>query len=231
MKSNDISCNVNGNKIPSGVETVPAKEGDTIKVQWDSSSHPGPITHFLYGPVDDAANTAGFGAGWFKINEFDREGDKWANEIMESQNMTYEFKLPTGLQSGEYLVCLMLTLVTYIFQMADDFNSSDLKCLPFMVLRPLVEPSSISGVLSSKSPELAVAATQGSLFPEHITRKTTTSTFPTSIMASTFLPTVLPAVPLQLAVAQVPLQLLLQTPLPQPPQLRHRLVLHSRRHQ
>lgn len=104
VTSNDIVCNVDGSTVPSGVETVSANEGDAIKVQWDSSTHPGPITHFLYGPVDDASQATGIGAGWFKIDELDAVDGKWANEIMMANNMTHEFKLPTGLASGEYLV-------------------------------------------------------------------------------------------------------------------------------
>lgn len=104
VTSDDIVCNVNGAKVPSGVETVAAKEGDTIKVQWDQSGHPGPITHMLYGPVDDASQTTGIGAGWFKIDELDYVDGKWANEIMGANNMTREFALPTGLASGEYLL-------------------------------------------------------------------------------------------------------------------------------
>ncbi|KAL3428435.1 fungal cellulose binding domain-containing protein [Phlyctema vagabunda] len=103
LTSNDITCNVNGNTVPSGVETTPANAGDTIKVQWDSSSHPGPIQHYLFGPVDDAAQATGIGS-WFKIDEFTQTDGKWANEIMLTQNMTYEFKLPTGLPSGDYLL-------------------------------------------------------------------------------------------------------------------------------
>jgi cellulase len=99
-----MACNVGGSKVPSGVETVAAAEGDSIKVQWDSSGHPGPITHFLYGPVDDASQATGIGAGWFKIDELDQVDGKWANEIMQADNMTHEFKLPTGLASGEYLL-------------------------------------------------------------------------------------------------------------------------------
>lgn len=104
VKSNDIACNVGGSKVPSNVETVPANEGDTIKVQWDQSGHPGPITHMLFGPVDDASQETGVGAGWFKIDELDYVDGKWANEIMGANNMTREFKLPTGLASGEYLL-------------------------------------------------------------------------------------------------------------------------------
>lgn len=107
VTSNDMACNVGGSKVPSGVKTLEAKEGDSIKVQWTQSGHPGPITHFLYGPVDDASQATGVGAGWFKIDELDYKGGKWASEIMGANNMTYEFKLPTGLKSGEYLVCYL----------------------------------------------------------------------------------------------------------------------------
>ncbi|KAF2036169.1 hypothetical protein EK21DRAFT_83878 [Setomelanomma holmii] len=102
VTSTDMACNVpstNGQ----AVSTVDAAAGDSIKVQWDSSSHPGPITHFLL-PVDDAATATGAGAGWFKIDELDYVDGKWANEIMQAANMTHEFKLPTGLASGQYLL-------------------------------------------------------------------------------------------------------------------------------
>lgn len=101
VKSEDIACNVNGQ---TGVaDTVAASEGDTIKVQWDQSGHPGPITHMLFGPVDSAKAATGVGS-WFKIDELDNVDGKWANEIMGANNMTHEFKLPTGLPSGEYLL-------------------------------------------------------------------------------------------------------------------------------
>lgn len=103
VTSNDITCNVNGNKVPSGVSTIAAQAGNTIKVQWDSSTHPGPITHMLYGPVPDASQATGVGA-WTKIDELDYVDGKWANEIMEAKNMTYEFRLPANLASGDYLV-------------------------------------------------------------------------------------------------------------------------------
>ncbi|KAL1612140.1 hypothetical protein SLS60_000363 [Paraconiothyrium brasiliense] len=101
VTSEDIACNVDGQ---TGVaDTVAAAEGDTIKVQWDQSGHPGPITHMLFGPVDSAKAATGVGS-WFKIDELDYVDGKWANEIMGAANMTHEFKLPTGLPSGEYLL-------------------------------------------------------------------------------------------------------------------------------
>ncbi|KAJ5040388.1 uncharacterized protein L3040_006044 [Drepanopeziza brunnea f. sp. 'multigermtubi'] len=104
VTSEDIVCNVGGNIVPSNVVTAPANEGDSIKVQWDSSTHPGPITHMLFGPVDDASQATGVGS-WFKIDEFaSTENGTWANVIMAAQDMTYTFNLPTGLASGEYLL-------------------------------------------------------------------------------------------------------------------------------
>lgn len=91
--------------MPSGVQTVPAKEGDSITVAWDLSTHSGPITHFLYGPVDDASMASGVGAGWAKIDERDYVDGHWANEVVEDAGGNYTFKLPTGLKSGDYLVC------------------------------------------------------------------------------------------------------------------------------
>ncbi|KAI1372421.1 lytic polysaccharide monooxygenase [Hypoxylon crocopeplum] len=104
LKSNDIVCNVGGDKVPSGVKTVSAREGDKITVAWDPSTHPGPITHFLYGPVDDAAQASGVGAGWFKIDERDYVDGHWGNEVVESSGGNYTFKLPTSLKSGDYLL-------------------------------------------------------------------------------------------------------------------------------
>ncbi|KAI0176828.1 endoglucanase-like protein II [Pestalotiopsis sp. NC0098] len=104
VTSDDIACNVNGSDVPSGVDTIAANEGDSITVNWDISSHPGPITHFLFGPVDDAAQATGIGAGWFKIDERDYVDGAWANEYLSDNGGNYTFSLPTGLQSGDYLV-------------------------------------------------------------------------------------------------------------------------------
>ncbi|KAI5918488.1 glycosyl hydrolase family 61-domain-containing protein [Camillea tinctor] len=104
VTSDDIACNVNGSITPSGVETYAANEGDKITVNWDISSHPGPITHFLFGPVDDASQASGIGAGWFKIDELDYQNGTWANEVVGNNGGNYTFSLPTGLESGDYLL-------------------------------------------------------------------------------------------------------------------------------
>ncbi|KFY92883.1 hypothetical protein V498_04693 [Pseudogymnoascus sp. VKM F-4517 (FW-2822)] len=103
VSSNDITCNVNGNTVPRTEAVCAAAAGDTIKVQWDSSTHPGPITHFLLGPIGDATQESGVG-GWVKIDEVGYVDGQWANEIMEAVEMTHEFKLPANLESGDYLL-------------------------------------------------------------------------------------------------------------------------------
>lgn len=50
-----------------------------------------------------ASMATGIGS-WAKINEFDDEDGEWANQIMEAQNMTYTFKLPSNLATGDYLL-------------------------------------------------------------------------------------------------------------------------------
>ncbi|KAL9623595.1 MAG: hypothetical protein Q9160_002051 [Pyrenula sp. 1 TL-2023] len=103
VTSNDITCNVNGNAVPTTVKTIAAKAGDRIEVQWDTSTHPGPITHSLYGPVADASKATGLGT-WYKINELDYANGEWANQVMEAAGMTYNFTLPAKLASGDYLL-------------------------------------------------------------------------------------------------------------------------------
>jgi lytic cellulose monooxygenase (C1-hydroxylating) len=103
VTSNDIACNVGGTS-GAGIATIAANAGDKITVQWDQSTHPGPITHMLYGPVGGASSASGVGS-WAKIDELNWEDGKWANEIMSAVSMKYSFRLPSNLASGEYLVC------------------------------------------------------------------------------------------------------------------------------
>jgi hypothetical protein len=58
VTSKDIVCNVGGTS-GAGVKTIEAKAGDKITVQWDQSTHPGPITHMLHGPVASAEAATG----------------------------------------------------------------------------------------------------------------------------------------------------------------------------
>lgn len=121
-------CNVGGDKVPSGVQTVSAHEGDKITVGWDPSGHPGPITHFMYGPVDDASKASGVGAGWFKIDERDYVDGHWANEIVQDNGGNYTFTLPDKLKSGDYLVRSLHSLSTFLRMNMANLLSYDLKC-------------------------------------------------------------------------------------------------------
>jgi cellulase len=106
IKSDAMACNIYSTDA---VETVNANAGDSIKVQWSPIVHPGPITHFLK-PVASATTDTGVGAGWFKIDELDFVDGKWGSDVMIANNMTHDFKLPTGLASGEYLVSLHISM-------------------------------------------------------------------------------------------------------------------------
>ncbi|KAJ6259131.1 Endoglucanase-4 [Drechslerella dactyloides] len=102
VNSNDIACNVNGSN-GANVAVVNANAGDTIQVQWDVSSHPGPIVHSLFGPVSSAKTATGIGA-WFKIQELDYANNLWANQVLEANAGKFTFTLPRNLASGEYLL-------------------------------------------------------------------------------------------------------------------------------
>jgi cellulase len=121
IKGNDMACNVPTNAA--AVKTVEASAGDSIKVQWSPLVHPGPITHFLK-PVTDAATDTGVGAGWFKIDELDFVDGKWASDVMIANNMTHDFKLPTGLASGEYLVSPHISMTSTKTLLIDELIAS-----------------------------------------------------------------------------------------------------------
>lgn len=89
--------------MPSGVSTISAAAGANFTVQWDSSSHPGPIQHFLFGPVTNASLSTGIGS-WVKIDEFDEYNGTFASNIMEENDMKYSFYLPTNIADGDYLL-------------------------------------------------------------------------------------------------------------------------------
>ncbi|KAI5841351.1 glycosyl hydrolase family 61-domain-containing protein [Morchella snyderi] len=107
VQSTDIRCNVNGLSA-SGTNPVPGvcavNAGDEITVIWDTSTHPGPIQHFLYGPISDALTADGSGAKWSKIDVLNVQDGKMANVIMMENAGKYTFKLPETLTSGEYLL-------------------------------------------------------------------------------------------------------------------------------
>ncbi|KAF3909846.1 Endoglucanase-4 [Orbilia brochopaga] len=102
VTSTDIVCNVNG-LSGANVDVIAANAGDTIQVQWDVSTHPGPIVHSLFGPVSSAKSATGVGS-WFKVQELDYANGQWANEVLMANAGKFSFALPQNLASGEYLL-------------------------------------------------------------------------------------------------------------------------------
>ncbi|RVD84282.1 uncharacterized protein DFL_006043 [Arthrobotrys flagrans] len=102
VTSTDITCNVNGSN-GANVAVINANAGDTIEVQWDTSTHPGPIVHSLQGPLASAKSASGVG-DWFKIQELNYVNGKWANEVVAANAGKFSFNLPSNLASGEYLL-------------------------------------------------------------------------------------------------------------------------------
>ncbi|KAG8736326.1 hypothetical protein FRC12_017686 [Ceratobasidium sp. 428] len=99
VNSNDIICNVNGNRAASGVTNVPA--GATAYVQWDQGAHPGPNLIYL-AKVSDAKTTTITGLKWFKISQEGLLGGQtWSSP---KSNGRYSFKIPSNIAPGQYLL-------------------------------------------------------------------------------------------------------------------------------
>ncbi|RYC54496.1 hypothetical protein CHU98_g11712 [Xylaria longipes] len=82
----------------------PRKQATRSKCSGTAPRTPAPSRTCYTGPSTARAAASGIGAGWFKIDEEDYVDGKWANEIMEADDMTRTFKLPANLETGEYLL-------------------------------------------------------------------------------------------------------------------------------
>lgn len=122
VDSNDIRCNVNGAKGVTG--RCPVKVGDTVTVEMHQQggdrncaneaiggAHYGPVQVYL-SKVSDA-RTADGSAGWFKVfaNTWSKvagssagDNDNWGNKDMNKCCGHVDFKIPSGIPSGDYLV-------------------------------------------------------------------------------------------------------------------------------
>jgi cellulase len=107
LSSPDLVCNVNGGKAASSF--VSAAAGDTLTFEWYHNtrgddivdlSHKGPIITYI------APYTEGNGASaiWTKIAEDGFANGKWAVETLVANKGKYDFKLPSSLAAGKYLV-------------------------------------------------------------------------------------------------------------------------------
>lgn len=111
LSSNDIACNVGGDKGVTDVLDVPAGANLTFEFKaslFDKSKprlepgHKGPCAVYLK-KVDSAKSAKGSGDGWFKIFEdgVDSKGEWCTTRLTPTGKL--ETKLPEGLAPGEYL--------------------------------------------------------------------------------------------------------------------------------
>lgn len=104
-----LNCNVNGAKV--APQFVSAAAGDTISTEWFHNtrgddiidpSHKGPIITYI------AKFTTGDGSGpiWSKIDQsgLAADGVTWAVDTLIKNKGKYDFKLPSTLAAGKYLV-------------------------------------------------------------------------------------------------------------------------------
>lgn len=107
LSSADIACNVNGGKAAS--EFVSAAAGDTLSVEWlhntrhddiIDGSHKGPIITWI-APYTENDGT---GAIWTKIAEDGFDGTEWAVDKIKKNEGRQDFKLPSALKAGKYLL-------------------------------------------------------------------------------------------------------------------------------
>ncbi|KAF8417973.1 family 61 glycoside hydrolase [Tirmania nivea] len=112
MRSNDMSCNVNG-EIPVA-RACPVAAGSEITFvwrTWPDASQPGSLNPGHQGPcavymkaVSDVTKSPGYGGGWFKIwHDGYRDGKFCAQRIIEN-NGRMTVKIPSDLKGGDYLI-------------------------------------------------------------------------------------------------------------------------------
>ncbi|KAF2273039.1 uncharacterized protein EI97DRAFT_193132 [Westerdykella ornata] len=113
LGSNDLACNVGGDKGVSRVQSV--RDGATLSFQFRSwpndasrgsmdPGHKGPCAVYLK-KVDSAINDPGHGDGWFKVFHagYDGASGQWCSDKLIANNGYLSIVLPKGLQGGYYL--------------------------------------------------------------------------------------------------------------------------------
>ncbi|CAG8977578.1 hypothetical protein HYALB_00008354 [Hymenoscyphus albidus] len=88
---------------PAKLTGGPAAAGSTVSLAWTlwPESHGGPVITYM-AKLTDETNSA----VWFKIAEASRQGttDVWADTPMTKPGYRYEYKIPSCLAAGSYLV-------------------------------------------------------------------------------------------------------------------------------
>ncbi|KAF2265802.1 hypothetical protein CC78DRAFT_460452 [Lojkania enalia] len=113
LSSNDLACNVGGEKGVSRVQSVP--DGATLSFEFRSwpndptkerldPGHKGPCAVYLK-KVDSAIDDPAAGDGWFKIFDYgyDADNKEWCTDKLIANNGLLSVNLPKGLKGGYYL--------------------------------------------------------------------------------------------------------------------------------
>ncbi|KAF2204653.1 hypothetical protein GQ43DRAFT_135457 [Delitschia confertaspora ATCC 74209] len=113
LTSNNLACNVDGEKGVSRVQSV--KDGSTLSFEFRSwpddpskerldKGHKGPCAVYLK-KVDSAVNDPGHGDGWFKIwdDGYNAGDSQWCTDKVIANGGVMSVVLPKGLQGGYYL--------------------------------------------------------------------------------------------------------------------------------
>ncbi|KAF2739033.1 hypothetical protein EJ04DRAFT_485358 [Polyplosphaeria fusca] len=113
LSSNDMACNVDGEKGVSLVSTV--SDGAMLTFEMRSypndpsmqpldRGHKGPCAVYLK-KVDSAIDDPGYGDGWFKILDYgyNKDDDQWCTDKLIDNKGLLSVALPKGLKGGYYL--------------------------------------------------------------------------------------------------------------------------------
>ncbi|KAG8698808.1 hypothetical protein FRC08_005689 [Ceratobasidium sp. 394] len=115
LSSNDLACNVNGNKAAAATCTVAAgtkvavemhqQPGDrTCATEAIGGNHDGPTIIYM-AKVDNAATAVGSSANWFKVAQTGLVSkDYWGTDVMNANCGKVEFTIPSDLPAGDYLI-------------------------------------------------------------------------------------------------------------------------------
>lgn len=114
FRSNDMACNVNGDKGVARVCEIDA--GDTLEFVWRAwpdgrepgsvtQNHEGPCAAYLKkAPGTGVAHMRASGGGWFKIFHDGYKNGAWCSKRIRDNGGRMKFTIPTDLAAGEYLL-------------------------------------------------------------------------------------------------------------------------------
>jgi hypothetical protein len=114
VQSNSLACNGPPNPTTPTDKLINVTAGSTVNAIWRHTltsgpsqvmdpSHKGPAIAYLK-KVDDARKDAGYGAGWFKIQEDGYSGGIWGTDKVIQNQGKHAIKIPNCIEPGQYLL-------------------------------------------------------------------------------------------------------------------------------